>query len=163
MGCRSLARSPGLDAAGFEPVRLGHPWHHPRYGPKQTAEQSRFQAYLGVPIIRLRKVLGVLEVQREADRQFDEEDASLLLTLSLQLAGMIESAEPIRMPRREMQGIYFGTAAAPGAATGEGVCTIRGCRPRHRTESGGYGRRSGSPRFSRRIERRSGQPTGFVI
>ena len=75
----------GLVAEGFGPVRLACPWHHPRYGPKPTAEQRRFDAYLGVPIIRLRKILGVLEVQRKDDRQFTQEDTSLLLTLASEL------------------------------------------------------------------------------
>lgn len=108
----------GLVAEGFGPIRLDRPWRHPSYRPKPTAEQRRFYAYLGVPIIRLRKVLGVLEVQRKDDRQFNEEDTSLLLTLSLHLAGVIESVEPMPMSRRGKQEMYTGTPAAPGVAVG---------------------------------------------
>jgi phosphotransferase system enzyme I (PtsP) len=107
-----------LVAEGFGPIRLERPWRHPRYGPKPRAGQPRFCAYLGVPIIRLRKVLGVLEVQRKDDRQFNEEDTSLLLTLSLQLAGVIESVEPMPISRRGKQELYTGTPAAPGVAVG---------------------------------------------
>jgi phosphotransferase system enzyme I (PtsP) len=108
----------GVVAEGFEPVRLSQPWRHPSYGPEPALEQRRFHAYLGVPIIRLRKVLGVLEVQREDDRQFDEDDINLLLTVALQLAGMIEDAEPKSRSRRGQQEIYTGTPAAPGVAVG---------------------------------------------
>ena len=105
-------------ATGFAPIRLEHPWHHPRYGPKPRDGQPVYQTYLGVPVIRLRKVLGVLEAQRKDDRPFDEEDSSLLLTLSLQLAGMIGDGEPLSSLRRDRQNIYTGIPAAPGVAVG---------------------------------------------
>jgi phosphotransferase system enzyme I (PtsP) len=105
-------------ATGFAPIRLQHPWDHPRYGPKPRDGQPVYQTYLGVPVIRLRKVLGVLEAQRKDDRPFDEEDSSLLLTLSLQLAGMIGDGEPLSSLRRDRQNIYTGIPAAPGCAVG---------------------------------------------
>jgi phosphotransferase system enzyme I (PtsP) len=108
----------GVVAEGFEPVRLREPWRHPCYGPEAGAEQRRFHAYLGVPIIRLRKVLGVLEVQRTDDRQFEKDDAALLLTVALQLTGMIQGAEPKSTSRRGRQEMYTGTPAAPGVAVG---------------------------------------------
>jgi hypothetical protein len=108
----------GVVAQGFEPVRLSQPWRHPSYEPEPAVEQQRFQAYLGVPIIRLRKVLGVIEAQRTDDRQFDEDDTSLLLTIALQLSGMIEGAEPKSRSRRGQPEMYTGTPAAPGVAVG---------------------------------------------
>lgn len=107
-----------LVAAEFSPIRLEQPWRHPRYRPKPESGQTPFYAYLGVPIIRLRKVVGALEVQRKVDRPFNEEESSLLLTLSLQLAGLIESAEPISMTRRGRQEMFTGIPAAPGVAVG---------------------------------------------
>jgi phosphotransferase system enzyme I (PtsP) len=71
-----------------------------------------------VPIIRFRRVLGVLEAQRKDDRPFTEEDASLLLTLSLQLAGMIGSDESQSASKPDRQKVYTGVPAAPGVAVG---------------------------------------------
>jgi phosphotransferase system enzyme I (PtsP) len=108
----------GQVAAGFAPLRVAHPWHHPGYGPEPNDGKRVFHAYLGVPIIRLRQVLGVLEAQRRDDRQFTDEDASLLLTLTLQLAGMIgtDGAQSALKPDR--QKVYTGVPAAPGVAVG---------------------------------------------
>jgi len=105
-------------AAGFAPVRLELPWHHSSCGPEPKDGQRVFHAYLGVPIIRLRRVLGVLEAQRKDDRPFTEEDASLLLTLSLQLAGMVGTEEPQSALEPYRQKVHTGAPAAPGVAVG---------------------------------------------
>jgi len=105
-------------ATGFAPMRVEHPWHHPGYRPKPSAGQRLFHAYLGVPIIRLRRVLGVLEAQRKDERQFTEEEASLLLTLALQLAGMIGSDESQSASKSDRQTVHTGLPAAPGVAVG---------------------------------------------
>jgi phosphotransferase system enzyme I (PtsP) len=105
-------------ATGFAPMRVEHPWHQPEYAPKPKVRQRVFHAYLGVPIIRLRRVLGVLEAQRKDDRQFTEEDAALLLTLSLQLAWMIGSDEHQSALKPDRQKVHTGVPAAPGVAVG---------------------------------------------
>lgn len=65
---------------------------HPnfRYFP-QTQEES-FHAFLGVPIVHYRQVVGVLVVQQEEARQFDEEDEAFLVTVAAQLAGSLSHA-----------------------------------------------------------------------
>jgi phosphotransferase system enzyme I (PtsP) len=103
-------------ATGFAPLPVEHPWHHPGYGPESQDGQRVFHAYLGVPIIRLRRVLGVLEAHRKDDRPFTEEDASLLLTLSFQFAGMFDGDGPQSVVKPDRQKLYTGMPAAPGVA-----------------------------------------------
>ncbi len=67
---------------------LNHPNFH--YFP-QTNEQS-FHAFLGVPIVHYRQVVGVLVVQQRARRQFDEEHEAFLVTVAAQLAGTLGHA-----------------------------------------------------------------------
>jgi phosphotransferase system enzyme I (PtsP) len=105
-------------AEEIAPIRLEGPGRHPRYSLGDGDPLDPFGAYLGVPLIRFRKVVGVLEVRRRTDRPFDDEDASLLLTLSVQLAEMVAQRAPSSKPCQEEQGLFFGTAAAPGVAIG---------------------------------------------
>ena len=56
-----------------------------RYFP-ESAEES-FQAFLGVPIVHLGKVLGVIVVQDRDQRGFTDDEESFLTTIAAQLAG----------------------------------------------------------------------------
>jgi len=68
---------------------LAHPSYH--YFP-ETGEES-YHAFLGVPIIHHRKVVGVLVVQDRAAQTFNEESETFLITVAAQLAGAIAHAE----------------------------------------------------------------------
>ena len=66
----------------------------------------------------------MLEVQRRTDRPFDDEETSLLLTLSLQLAEIVVQRAPAPTHCQEEQRLFFGTAAAPGVAVGSVVSPL---------------------------------------
>ncbi len=83
----------GLVAKNAEPVNLKDASNHPSYYYLEETGEERFNAFLGVPIIHHRKVLGVLIVQNEEVRRFDESEEAFLVTLSAQLAGLIAHAE----------------------------------------------------------------------
>ena len=100
------------------PLRIGNPWRHRGHRSIPEAHSSPVSTYLGVPLIRNRQVLGVLEVWRLEDRPFSDEDAALLLTLSIRMAGSVAEFLPERERPRGEQKLYFGTPAAPGVAIG---------------------------------------------
>jgi len=100
-----------------EPIRLNRRGNDTPYS-RPERRTSDFKAYLAVPIISLRRVLGVLEVQRKSRKAFDDDDTSLLLTLCAQLAGLILDSTPAPDPRPGGQKMYRGTPAAPGVAIG---------------------------------------------
>ena len=82
----------GLVAKNAEPLNLKDASTHPSYFYlKETGEEILI--FLGVPIIHHGKVLGVLVVQNEEVRRFDEGEEAFLVTLSAQLAGVIAHAE----------------------------------------------------------------------
>ncbi|GAB3485990.1 phosphoenolpyruvate--protein phosphotransferase [Marinomonas epiphytica] len=76
-----------------EPVNLDNAHDHPSFHYLTGTGEERFQSFLGVPIIHHRQVLGVLVVQHEDRRKFDEGEEAFLITLSAQLAGVIAHAE----------------------------------------------------------------------
>ena len=70
-----------------EPVNLAAASDDPRYLPEPGG--TRFAAFLGVPLIHLRRVLGVLVVQRAPAHQFSSDEVAFLVTIAAQLAGAI--------------------------------------------------------------------------
>jgi len=83
----------GLVAKHAEPINLQDAPLHPSYHYLKETGEEEFHAFLGVPIIHHRAVLGVLVVQHQARRRFDEGEEAFLITLSAQLAGVIAHAE----------------------------------------------------------------------
>ncbi|NKB34540.1 MAG: phosphoenolpyruvate--protein phosphotransferase [Pseudomonadales bacterium] len=83
----------GLVAKHAEPINLQDASIHPSYHYIEETGEEVFHAFLGVPIIHHRSVLGVLVVQHEERRRFDEGEEAFLITLSAQLAGVIAHAE----------------------------------------------------------------------
>ncbi len=83
----------GLVAKRAEPLNLDDAPSHPRYRYFPISGEEQFHAFLGVPIIHHRDVVGVLVVQRLAKMHFDEDSETLLITMAAQLAGAIAHAE----------------------------------------------------------------------
>lgn len=83
----------GLVARREEPINLEDAPSHPSYFYDPNIGEERFRAFLGVPLIHQRHTYGVLIIQQEEQRRFDETDEADLVTLSAQLAGMIADAD----------------------------------------------------------------------
>lgn len=82
----------GLVAEREEPVNLEDAELHPNFQLLPNIGEESFHAFLGVPIIHQRDVLGVLVVQQARRRRFDESEEAFLVTMSAQLAGVIAHA-----------------------------------------------------------------------
>ncbi|RRJ83089.1 phosphoenolpyruvate--protein phosphotransferase [Aestuariirhabdus litorea] len=125
-----LLRSEGLvGQVGLreEPINLQDAASHPKYRYLKESGEERFHAFLGVPIIHHRAILGVLVVQQQEVRFFDETEESFLVTMSAQLAAVIAHAEASGSLTRQETGRatkdtrFAGVAGAPGVAIGEAV------------------------------------------
>lgn len=133
VGKVSLAPDEGLVAQvgqRSEPLNLEDAMSHPSFHLLPEIGEERYHAFLGVPIIHHRRVLGVLVVQQQARRRFDENEEAFLVTLSAQLAGAIAHAEAtgaIQDLRAGDEGPHWhdakfdGVAGAPGVAIGTAV------------------------------------------
>ncbi len=55
-----------------EPVNLDDATKHPNYVYFAETGEERFHSFLGVPIIHQRRILGVIVVQQQEKRRFDE-------------------------------------------------------------------------------------------
>jgi len=129
VGVASLAPGDGLVglvAERGEPVNLEEAETHPSFRFLPGIGEEPFHAFLGVPIIHQRGVLGVLVVQQAERRRFDESDEAFLVTLSAQLAGVIAHAQVTGVvDSLSLSGAtpakITGVAGAPGIAIGTAV------------------------------------------
>lgn len=118
----------GLVGERAEPINLENAPQHPRYHYIQEVGEDPFNAFLGVPIIHHRKVLGVLIVQQMAARRFDEGEEAFMITLSAQLAGVIAHARATGSLRMKADkdslpaaSRFSGKPGSPGVSIGTAV------------------------------------------
>jgi len=118
----------GLVAEREEPVNLEDAERHPNFQLLPDIGEEPFHAFLGVPIIHQRMVLGVLVVQQKERRRFDESEEAFLVTMSAQLAGVIAHAlvtgevpDETNPQRDHMYSRISGVPGAPGVALGTAV------------------------------------------
>ena len=128
VGKASLAEGEGLVgqvAEREEPVNLEDATSHPSFQLIPGIGEEPFSAFLGVPIIHQREVLGVLVVQQAERRRFDESEEAFLVTMSAQLAGVIAHALVTGSVQTGESGqgpaVIRGVAGAPGIAIGRAV------------------------------------------
>ncbi|MFO7592705.1 MAG: phosphoenolpyruvate--protein phosphotransferase [Pseudomonadota bacterium] len=118
----------GLVAQRAEPLNLDNAPDHPHYRYFAETGEEWYHAFLGVPIIHHRKVLGVLVLQQHAESRYDEDIVTLLVTIAAQLAGAIAHAEAsggidgLQTKRSNLNGYPLrGLPGAPGVAIGRAV------------------------------------------
>ena len=118
----------GLVARHAEPVNLRDAPLHPSFRYLEETGEEDFHAFLGVPIIHHRSVLGVLVVQHRERRRFDEGEEAFLVTLSAQLAGVIAHAEATGAiqgispsGQRIFDTVFAGVSGCSGVAIGTSV------------------------------------------
>ncbi|WP_062261790.1 phosphoenolpyruvate--protein phosphotransferase [Endozoicomonas arenosclerae] len=128
VGVARLSQSEGLiGQVGLreEPINLKEASSHPKYRYIKETGEEKFHAFLGVPIIHHRMILGVLVVQQKEQRRFDEHEEAFLVTMSAQLAGVIAHAEAtgslhVTVNTRKTAR-FQGTPGATGVSIGEAV------------------------------------------
>lgn len=117
----------GLVASRSETLNLANAPAHPRFRFIPETGEDSYRAFLGVPVIHRREVLGVLIAQQRSARRFCDEHVAFLVTLAAQLAGAIALAKASGLVHRLRQSSSWdkqhldGLPAAPGVATGLAV------------------------------------------
>lgn len=121
----------GLVAEREEPLNLENALNHPLFSYFPELGEDKFNAFLGVPIIHHRELYGVILVQQQESRKYDESEEAFLVTLSAQLGGIIAHAEtngtmailfqqpdqPVVVEEICLEGI----AGSPGVGIGQAV------------------------------------------
>ena len=105
----------GLVAEREESINLADAPQHPRFKLFAEVAEEDFRAFLAVPIIYQKLILGVLVVQQADERQFSEAEEAFLMTLAAQLAVAVrEQRKKAEVKSSPDQCYYSGTSAANG-------------------------------------------------
>ncbi|NIF34088.1 phosphoenolpyruvate--protein phosphotransferase [Enterobacter sp. Cy-643] len=110
----------GLVGRLAEPINLADAQKHPSFKYVPAVKEERFRAFLGVPIIQRRQLLGVLVVQQREHRQYDESEESFLVTLATQMAGILSQSQLTALFGQYRQTRIRALPASPGVAIAEG-------------------------------------------
>lgn len=119
----------GLVGEREEPINIDDATKHPRFLYVAEAKEEAYRAFLGTPIIYHRQVLGVLIVQQEEPRRYDESEEAFLVTLATQIATIIAHAETtgsletllVSSKEKKHELVYSGVPGASGIGIGTGV------------------------------------------
>lgn len=83
----------GLIAAEARTLNLPDAQQHPAFAYLPETGEEIYHAFLGVPILRAGRTLGVLVVQNRAHRTYYDEEVEALQTIAMVLAEMIAAGE----------------------------------------------------------------------
>lgn len=89
----------GTIAATADPLNLSDAQSHPAFRFLPETGEEIYQSFLGVPILRAGRSLGVLVVQNKKERNFGEDDVEAMETTSMVLAEMIATGELKKVTR----------------------------------------------------------------
>lgn len=85
----------GAIAVSSSPLNLRDAPSHPTFSYRSETGEDPFHSFLGVPILRSGRLLGVLVVQNETERLYTEEEVEALQTVAMVLAEVAASGELI--------------------------------------------------------------------
>ncbi len=110
----------GLVSATARPLRLTDAFSHPRFSYRPETGEDPFHSFLGVPILRGGRVLGVLVVQNRTERAYDDEEAEALQTVAMVLAELVAAAaDTLSAGLRQVRPVELhGRTLNEGLATG---------------------------------------------
>jgi phosphotransferase system, enzyme I, PtsP len=107
----------GLVAEREEPINLADARVHPRFKLFPEVAEEEYRAFLAVPIIYQKHVLGVLVVQQANARLFSEGEEAFLMTLAAQLAMVIRGLrQKAEIKAHQQQILFQGTSASGGVS-----------------------------------------------
>lgn len=120
----------GHVALTARPLNLADAPSHPLFSYRPETGEDPYKSFLGVPILRGGRTLGVLVVQSKDARTFSEDEVEDLLTVAMVLAEIIVDDERVGGKRAALKGIQLqqtkpesldGKGFAPGLARGLAV------------------------------------------
>lgn len=108
----------GYVAQTAKPLNLADAPSHPLFSYRPETGEDPYKSFLGVPILRGGRTLGVLVVQSLTDRVFSEEEVEDLLTVAMVLAEIIIDDERLGGKKAALKGITL-TPVKPETISGK--------------------------------------------
>ncbi|WP_374650342.1 phosphoenolpyruvate--protein phosphotransferase [Dongia sp.] len=115
-------------ASHARPLALADAQHHPQFAYRPETGEELYQSFMGVPVLRSGRVLGVLVVQNKTRRHYTEEEVETMETVAMVVAELVAGGELIgREELTPVTGIGVlperldAQVLAPGLALGTAV------------------------------------------
>jgi phosphoenolpyruvate-protein phosphotransferase len=89
----------GTIAASARPLNLADAQKHPAFAYLPETGEEIYHSFLGVPVLRAGRTLGVLVVQNRTQRHYSEDEVDVLETVAMVVAEMIASGDLVRLAR----------------------------------------------------------------
>ncbi len=118
----------GLIAATARPLALADAQAHPEFAYRPETGEEIYHSLMGVPMLRGGRVLGVLVVQNQTLRHYDEDEIEVLQTIAMIVAELVAGGElvnPLEIAQSQFGGMLparlLGVRLNPGLAIGPAV------------------------------------------
>jgi len=115
-------------AANHRPLVLADAQSHPNFAYRPETGEEIYHSWMGVPILRSGRVLGVLVVQNRTPRQYTDEEVETLETIATVLAELVAGGELVAKEElQSTEGIGLlptrleGTSLNAGLAMGQAM------------------------------------------
>ena len=111
----------GTIAASARPLNLTDAQKHPAFAYLPETGEEIYHSFLGVPVLRAGRTLGVLVVQNRTQRQYREDEIEALETTAMVIAEMIATGDLARLARPGIELDMSRPVTVKGMAFNEGV------------------------------------------
>ncbi|RAN37303.1 phosphoenolpyruvate--protein phosphotransferase [Hyphomonas pacifica] len=111
----------GLVARRAEPMAIQDAPRHSSFSYRPETGEDPFHAFLGVPILRGGRVIGVLTVQNRTERAYDDEEVDNLQTIAMVLAEIVDRIDPDALNNGGDEKRERNTASLKGRVFCEGL------------------------------------------
>jgi phosphotransferase system enzyme I (PtsP) len=111
----------GTIAASARPLNLSNAQEHPAFAYLPETGEEIYHSFLGVPVLRAGRTLGVLVVQNKTMRQYREDEIEALETTAMVIAEMIATGDLARLTRPGLELDLRRPASFTGLSFNEGV------------------------------------------
>ncbi len=111
----------GTIAASAQPLNLSDAQSHPAFTYLPETGEEIYHSFLGVPILRTGRALGVLVVQNKASRNYRDDEVEALETTAMVLAEMVASGDLKKITRPGLELDLSRPVSIDGSSFGEGI------------------------------------------
>ena len=116
----------GRVAEGAEPLNIVNPRAHPGFAYLPETGEEAYNTFLGVPVLRAGRLIGVLTVQNQAPKRYDNEEVEALQTTAMVIAEIAGTGELEKIAhgttldiKRQMQ--VSGVSLVEGVGLGRAI------------------------------------------
>lgn len=111
----------GTIAASARPLNLSDAQKHPAFAYLPETGEEIYHSFLGVPVLRAGRTLGVLVVQNRTMRNYADDEIEALETTAMVIAEMIAAGDLVRLAKPGMELDMSRPVRIDGLSLNEGI------------------------------------------